>query len=67
MMGAAGSVAWYALIGRRRKAAQGEAEVDDDAAGWSDDAEASAESGARSAAAGSASNASANSTGGIKF
>ena len=67
MMGAAGSVAWYALIGRRRKAAQGEAEVDDDAAGWSDDAEASVESGARSAAAGIASNASANSTGGIKF
>lgn len=67
MMGAAGSVAWYALIGRRRKAVQAEGEIDDDAAGWSDEADGPAADGARPAAAGNAAGAAANSTGGIKF
>ncbi len=69
MAGAVGSVAWYALIGRRRKAAQGEGEVDDDAAGWSDEADAAAADGARTAtsAPASAADSSARNTGGIKF
>ncbi len=67
MMGAVGSIAWYALIGRRRGAAQAEEGELDDEAGWSDEAEEPKAPSARTNAGSAPAADSTDRSGGIKF